>query len=163
MRSVWWKCPIGHSWKAKINERAIEGKECRVCEKEYQSVFPQLVVSYYAAKKGLKVLLGLTDFIGLPLEIYMPEEGLAIETTVGTEEIELIKEHLCKQRSIRRRILPYCVHAGQFYGSLFRRTAHLRCEQQQQGIYRGNGRLLHLRFLSGWIRPMCAAGGVYGR
>lgn len=107
MRSVWWKCPIGHSWKAKINERAIEGKECRVCEKEYQSVFPQLVVSYYAAKKGLKVLLGLTDFIGLPLEIYMPEEGLAIETTVGTEEIELIKEHLCKQRSIRRRILPY--------------------------------------------------------
>lgn len=68
---------------------------------------PAISCELLCSEKGLKVLLGLTDFIGLPLEIYMPEEGLAIETTVGTEEIELIKEHLCKQRSIRRRILPY--------------------------------------------------------
>ena len=51
MRKVWWKCRLGHSWRGKISERAIEGKGCRECEKEYQSVFPQLAVSYYAAKK----------------------------------------------------------------------------------------------------------------
>ena len=33
-RNVWWKCSIGHSWKAKIYERTIERKGCRVCEKE---------------------------------------------------------------------------------------------------------------------------------
>lgn len=107
MRSVWWKCSIGHSWKAKIYERTIERKGCRVCEKEYQSVFPQLVVSYYAAQKGLKVLLGTADYIGIPLEIYIPGEKLAIETIVGTKEIELVKEHLCQQRNIRRIIVPY--------------------------------------------------------
>lgn len=107
MRSVWWKCSIGHSWKAKINERTMEGRECRVCEKEYQSVFPQLVVSYYAAKKGLGVVLGSTDYIGLPMEAYIPEEKLAVESASGTEEMERIKDHLCQQRNIRRVIVPY--------------------------------------------------------
>ena len=44
MQSVWWKCSLGHSWKAKISERAIEGKGCKVCEKDYLTVFPKLVV-----------------------------------------------------------------------------------------------------------------------
>ena len=47
MQSVWWKCPLGHSWKAKISERAIEGKGCKVCEKDYLTVFPKLAVMYY--------------------------------------------------------------------------------------------------------------------
>lgn len=70
-------------------------------------MFPQLVVSYYAAQKGLKVLFGSAEYIGIPLEIYIPEEKLAIETVAGTEEIELVKEHLCQQRNIRRMIVPY--------------------------------------------------------
>ena len=40
-------------------------------------------------------------------KIYIPEEKLAIETVAGTEEIELVKEHLCQQRNIRRMIVPY--------------------------------------------------------
>ena len=35
MRKVWWKCGFGHSWKGKISERAIEGKGCWECVKEY--------------------------------------------------------------------------------------------------------------------------------
>ena len=46
MKSVWWKCSLGHSWKAKISERAIEGKGCKVCEKDYLTVFPKLAVMY---------------------------------------------------------------------------------------------------------------------
>ena len=57
-------------WKGKISERAIDGKGCRECEKEYQSVFPQLAVGYYAAKKGLKVLFHSDTALGIPLEIY---------------------------------------------------------------------------------------------
>ena len=55
MQSVWWKCSLGHSWKAKISERAIEGKGCKVCEKDYLTVFPKLAVMYYAAMKHIKV------------------------------------------------------------------------------------------------------------
>lgn len=40
MKSVWWKCSLGHSWKAKISDRTIIGEKCTVCENEYRSVFP---------------------------------------------------------------------------------------------------------------------------
>ena len=55
---AWWKCSLGHSWKAKISDRTIIGEKCTVCEKEYRSVFPGLAVAYYANQKGLKVQLG---------------------------------------------------------------------------------------------------------
>lgn len=58
MKSVWWKCSLGHSWKAKISDRTIIGEKCTVCENEYRSVFPGLAVAYYANQKGLKVQLG---------------------------------------------------------------------------------------------------------
>ena len=68
MKSVWWKCSLGHSWKAKIYERTVEEKGCSVCEQEYRSVFPQLAVSYYARSKGLQVRLNTDTEIGLSLE-----------------------------------------------------------------------------------------------
>lgn len=107
MRSVWWKCSNGHSWKAKICERTIEEKGCTVCESEYQSVFPQLAISFYARMKGLKTLLNSDKVIGIPLETYIPEEKLAIETENENDDIKLLKEHLCKARGIHLIKLPY--------------------------------------------------------
>lgn len=52
MKSVWWKCSLGHSWKAKISDRTILEGKCTVCESEYRSVFPGLAVAYYANQKG---------------------------------------------------------------------------------------------------------------
>ena len=101
MRKVWWKCPFGHSWKGKISERAIDGKGCRECEKEYQGVFPQLAVGYYAAKKGLKVLFHSDTALGIPLEIYIPEEKVAVESFEGTKEMEGVKKYICKQKGIK--------------------------------------------------------------
>lgn len=65
MKSVWWKCSLGHSWKAKISDRTIIGEKCTVCEKEYRSVFPGLAVAYYANQKGLKVQLGSDKLLGI--------------------------------------------------------------------------------------------------
>ena len=90
MQSVWWKCSLGHSWKAKISEKAIEGKGCKVCEKDYLTVFPKLAVMYYAAKKRIKVQTDTDKIIGIPLEIYFPEEKAAIETVSQTEKVETI-------------------------------------------------------------------------
>ena len=113
MRKVWWKCRLGHSWRGKISERAIEGKGCRECEKEYQSVFPQLAVSYYAAKKGLKVLLNSDAIIGIPMEIYIPEEKVAIESFAETQEIDSLKEYLCRQRGIKFVKIFYRANEGE--------------------------------------------------
>lgn len=107
MRSVWWKCSNGHSWKAKICERTIEEKGCTICENEYQSVFPQLAICFYARMKGLQTLLNSDTVIGLPLETYIPDEKLAIESECGTDDIEILKEHICKARGINLIKIPY--------------------------------------------------------
>lgn len=107
MKSVWWKCSLGHSWKAKISDRTILEGKCTVCESEYRSVFPSLAVAYYANKKGLKVQLGSDKLLGIPLETYIPSEKLAIEFTSGSEQMEVLKSHLCKQRNIKLVKLPF--------------------------------------------------------
>lgn len=107
MQSVWWKCSLGHSWKAKISERAIEGKGCKVCEKDYLTVFPKLAVMYCAAKKRIKVQTDTDKIIGIPLEIYLPEEKAAIETVSRTENVETLKAYLCRKREIKLIKIPY--------------------------------------------------------
>ena len=107
MKSVWWKCSLGHSWKAKIYERTVEEKCCPVCEQEYRSVFPQLAVSYYAGKKGLQVRLNTDIEIGLPLETYIVNESLAIESKDLSEEKERLKVYICRKQGIKLLKLPY--------------------------------------------------------
>lgn len=113
MQSVWWKCSLGHSWKAKISERAIEGKGCKMCEKDYLTVFPKLAVMYYAAKKRIKVQTDTDKIIGIPLEIYLPEEKAAIETVSGTENVETLKAYLCRKREIKLIKIPYTLGSSE--------------------------------------------------
>lgn len=105
-KNVWWKCRHGHSWSMKINERTILGKGCRICEQEYLSVFPAFALSYYSHMKGLKIELGSDRVLGIPLDTYIPSEQVAIEVNSGSEDMEILKEHLCQQRGIKRIKLP---------------------------------------------------------
>ena len=68
---------------------------------EGQSIFA------YANQKGLKVQLGSDKLLGIPLETYIPSEKLAIEFTSGSEQMEVLKSHLCKQRNIKLVKLPF--------------------------------------------------------
>ena len=113
MKCVWWKCSLGHSWKAKIYERTVEEKGCPVCEQEYRSVFPQLAVSYYAGKKGLQVRLNTDTEIGLPLETYIVNEGLAIESKNLSEKKERLKAYICRKQGIKLLKLPYKANEGE--------------------------------------------------
>ena len=112
-KNVWWKCSLGHSWKAKIYERTVEEKGCSVCEQEYRSVFPQLAVSYYARSKGLQVRLNTDTEIGLPLETYIVNEGLAIESKNLSEEKERLKAYICRKQGIKLLKLPYKANEGE--------------------------------------------------
>ena len=113
MRTVWWKCSLGHSWKAKVSERAIEGKGCKVCEKDYLTVFPKLAVMYYAAMKHIKVQTDIDKIIGIPLEIYFPEEKAAIETVSQTEKVETLKAYLCRKREIKLIKIPFTLESSE--------------------------------------------------
>ena len=105
-KRAWWKCRYGHSWSMKIVERTVLGKGCRECEQEYRSLFPALAISYYANLKGLKVELGSDRLFGIPLDVYIPLEQVAIQVNTDSEKIDIIKEHLCKQRGIKLIKLP---------------------------------------------------------
>lgn len=86
--------------------KAILGKGCRICEQEYLSVFPAFALSYYSHMKGLKIELGSDRVLGIPLDTYIPSEQVAIEVNSGSEDMEILKEHLCQQRGIKRIKLP---------------------------------------------------------
>ena len=107
MYSYWWKCRFGHSCKAKVSERTLEHMICPVCEKEYQAVFPQLIISYYAKQIGLRVVLNDEKLIGMPIETLIPEERFAIEAFEGNEKTERVKKHLCSSAGIDLIKAPY--------------------------------------------------------
>ena len=104
MKIVWWKCTSSHSWRAKITDRTIEQKGCYLCEREFQSAFPQLLIMLYAVRNGLKVTTNNDKLIGINLDTYIPELRLAIEaeaTTITEQRSQMVKEHICECNGIR--------------------------------------------------------------
>ena len=69
-------------------------------------MFPAFALSYYSHMKGLKIELGSDRVLGIPLDTYIPSEQVAIEVNSGSEDMEILKEHLCQQRGIKRIKLP---------------------------------------------------------
>lgn len=103
MRIIWWKCSNGHSWRAKITDRAFEGKGCYHCEREFHSAFPQLLIMLYAVRNGLKVTTDTDNIIGINLDAFLPELRLAIDiegTTLTDQRHQMVKEHICKRNGI---------------------------------------------------------------
>ena len=107
MKIVWWKCSIGHSWRGRISDRTLEQKGCEICEEEYLSVLPRLLVMFYAKMKNLSVSTDYDKVIGIPLEMYIKEEKIAIETNEESEKMVALKEHLCSKREIKLMRVPY--------------------------------------------------------
>lgn len=70
------------------------------------SLFPALAISYYSNLKGLKVELGSDRLFGIPLDAYIPLEQVAIQVNTDSEKIDVLKDHLCKQREIKLIKLP---------------------------------------------------------
>ena len=130
--SVWWRCKHGHTWKATVADRAINGEGCRICEAEYQWAFPKLLIAYYAKKEGLKVRLDSEKDIGIRLEAYLPDERIAIETTGKSSrqnsDRERIKDYICSRQGIRLFRVPYeQAHEEEYAGRIKAvfRSAHI--------------------------------------
>ena len=84
--------------------RIRSGKQC-VC-RIYHTCRPEcylslihisaLAISYYSNLKGLKVELDSDRLFGIPLDVYIPLEQVAIQVNTDSEKIDILKEHLCK-------------------------------------------------------------------
>lgn len=105
-QSVWWRCRYGHTYKATIVEKAIDGCGCKVCESDYQRIFPKLAVLYYIRREGLSVQLSTDKIIGIPLEAYISDEKIAVETINASDDMEYLKRYLCDKRGIKLLKIP---------------------------------------------------------
>lgn len=105
MKPVWWKCSHGHSWKDKISNRTIGQAGCKICEKEFLRVLPQLLILLYCGSHDVDVILNDETITGVLLDAYIPESRLAfvvIDRGTKTErDTFTVADHLCKVRGIK--------------------------------------------------------------
>lgn len=102
MHPVWWKCKYGHSWKDKITNRSLAGGNCRICEAEFTSALPQLLILLYAGRNKLAVKLNDEKTIGIRIDAYIPELNLCFvvceKETKEERSIRAIAKYVCKMQ-----------------------------------------------------------------
>ena len=73
---VWWKCSLGHSWKATINHRT-SGTSCPHCYSENQTSFAEQVVVFYLSK--ITNVENRKQIEGKEIDIFLPDYKIGIE------------------------------------------------------------------------------------
>ncbi len=114
-QNVWWHCrKCGKEWKGVIYSR-VKGMECPYCKKERSGagriiLTPELkkkAVLYYIKKNGIQYKENDESVIGIPLEIYLPEQKGAVEIMTSTycngkgRKWENAKNWLCLKSGIK--------------------------------------------------------------
>ena len=75
-RKVWWKCPLGHSWKASISKRT-NGTGCPHCYFEYGTSFPEQAILYYLSK--VTTAESRKKVEGQEIDIFLPDYKVGFE------------------------------------------------------------------------------------
>lgn len=101
LRYVWWKDAYGHEWRDRVFNRSVERAGCRICEEEFRMAFPRLLLSLYARRLGVQTINDGEELTGLPLENYIPDLRIAIETAERQKEEAKVKGYICEKRGIR--------------------------------------------------------------
>lgn len=84
---------------------------CSQCEKEYQSVFPELLIALYAKRNDCSVVLHSDELVGLPIDVVIPSLRVGIDCTYARnaelKAAKEIKQHICQKNGIQFFALPY--------------------------------------------------------
>ena len=103
-KNVWWKGSCGHLWRDKICNRAIDRRGCARCNKEFNDIFNQMLISHYAKLQGLKVIFQDEQIIGIPVDAYIPDLGLVFlflnRRAVYMKKVQNIIKFLCNKRGL---------------------------------------------------------------
>jgi len=106
--TVFWICPVGHSYRTKICLRTCNGVGCSICNKINHSSFPEQAIIYYLNKGKITTINSFREGLGrFELDVYLPDYEIGIEydgaiahseKTIGKEERKYL---LCKERGIK--------------------------------------------------------------
>lgn len=110
-KKVWWKCQLGHSWRANIQYRRV-GNGCPICAKRNKTSFPEQIIYYYVHKQypdAINAYTKLFDEYGttMELDIFIPSIMTGIEydgepwhKSADHHQRELKKYNICKEKGV---------------------------------------------------------------
>ena len=77
---ITFRCTIcGNTWSAKPKQ-VLKGRGCKVCQRRWQTSFPEQALYYYIKSEFPDAVNGFTDgFEPSELDIYIPSRGIGIE------------------------------------------------------------------------------------
>ncbi len=108
-KKVWWKCPIGHEYKASMHDRGTGGTNCPICSARNFTSFPEQAVFYYLQQVFPDTCNRYKKIFGTSMEfdIYIPSAKIAIEYdgvnwhhTEEEHKRELKKYALCQKHNV---------------------------------------------------------------
>lgn len=104
-QKVWWKCPVGHKWKATVANK-VNGSGCPKCNIENVNSFCEQSFYFYI-KQTFPDAINSDQHIGMELDIYIPSKNIAIEydgqpwhKNKHKYELDLKKNKLCLDKGI---------------------------------------------------------------
>ncbi|MBR3131019.1 hypothetical protein IKG31_00365 [Candidatus Saccharibacteria bacterium] len=77
-KTVWWKCPKGHEWKARIYSRN-KNHSCPICNMYKITSVPEKAIVYYLRKAGFQVEENKKIDGKKEVDIFIPSKSIAIE------------------------------------------------------------------------------------
>lgn len=108
-KKVWWKCPIGHEYKASMHDRGTGGTNCPICSARNFTSFPEQAIFYYVKQGFPDTCNRYKKIFGTSMEfdIYIPTAKIAIEydganwhRTENEHKRELKKYALCQKHNV---------------------------------------------------------------
>lgn len=69
-------------------------------EREFREALPRLLLSLYTQKLRVEIMIDSDTVISMPLELYIPELRLAIETDEMEKSSDNLKEYICEKAGI---------------------------------------------------------------
>ena len=75
-RSVWWRCPNGHSYKSVVKNRTLNGSKCPKCSN--QSSEPELRI-VCELETIFRDVLSRHKIEGVEVDVYLPRFKIAVE------------------------------------------------------------------------------------
>lgn len=102
---VWWNCPCGHSWGARVRDRTWYHASCIVCDAEFGAVLPLMVIMTLLKEKGYSFEVCRTDGDGETFGLYCEELHFAAD--IGGVSEEKIRELSVKQERLREKGITY--------------------------------------------------------
>lgn len=109
-KKVWWKCPKGHEYQAKICARSVLHNGCAKCKEGNQTSFPEQSIYYYVKQIFPDAINRYRDIFnnGMELDIFIPSKKIAIEYDGSfyhkkdrSLKREKIKYGICQQNQIK--------------------------------------------------------------